>query len=1445
MMLSGEAGVAEMIEGRIVGLTFQGRIHGFHTDDLIVTIQGRDGATSRALLQMKRSIAPTVSNTAFVECVAAAWRDYSGTLFSPGSDRICIVYDIASAAKMEPLLAILEWARTSLSHEEFSKKVQTEQFSSKKKRDALAAIGTILSDIAPGPITSEVLFRFAQHLQLVAHDLSSAGSSESMRHVAHIRAIATAAIQTVDAAAVWARIETTCLKLNGAAATLTLDNLATNVDPSLVALFETYRAISELSDPATVSVRPELAELKRIVSAEFAKANVPGFVLSGFLPAVTISDGAFPMAQPDSANVVISRSLDHVYERIRSGRYADGLSDLAVLEQDLVALDQHQQGRWYFMRGACRWQLGERDAATKDLLKAYEICADDPRIAAGAIRAKTASGDGEGALSLATAVHARFPASVSVWVALAQAQLACGRVISEDSVPVGALDDADVLQILGQARHQAGRIEEAIDFTSRAADHADATLFHKTTALSFALEQATVDTFSATFRLLPDTIQNRLQRAVNRLSPRDVHFWNWQSAEALREGVVNLAYAYVLIGETEEVFTLAAEARSRNVWPVQALRAELIALQRTGRADDALKLGLETSSELPRDALVELGQIAANRGDALSLDRVRKQLDALGVVDRMLAETFRCFGLFVLANQGCLQDAAAQILNGPEFTTIAGLTACARLLLGSKHTERAGQLVARAQSLLTPDSPTSDRYQIGEVLYEAGRYSDAADILTSLATPGRISELHCRLMHCLIQADRRVEGKCLLDSFPVGWEADGDTRRIVMDFGQLCSDWPLVSRLCDLERAARPTNANVWILSILARSRTEKLDHGRDELMAQIPVKLDGDVKRVAQIAALEIRHGFAAQGMTRLYGLRRQHMESREVGSLYFMGCLTLAEHLPQLTEVCSSGGPGTTVTLEGPTGSFVISLDPEGTTGLPETNEFRGRTSSEAKLIAGKKAGEEIVIDTGWGEQRKFMIKSVEPVYRRLLEIAREGVTDALIPDAGVTAISIPEKDGKPDLSPFHHQLTKTKAAVSQTMGTYASLPCTLGWVATMLGRDPVEVVAGWERGSPAMRVDNGFARDRARALALLVTGGGGPFVIDSASLAELERMDASPALDQLDTLLFTPHSRDIILNYLEARRSDRSEGTMFDVNGQIAYVKNTDAERLAGIRRAERLVAIAASCCSAVPVFGPPDVDKWPNNLRDVLSVEEYEGLLLAAERRAILVSVDERYRMFAAVLGIDAIGLQPLMVAAVERGDLEPEVYAQACVTALERNRTFVSLRAPDLIAVFFQGASWARRAVDQLCIQLRASTTEIGSAITMVTELLRGVLEHMPCEVGAFKELALLLFRAISSNPAYPAGAMAGAMLVLRERGMVSKPLGNWLIGLAAEAATVPVPANNSGSWSVKVLYATAVPRLCADSTLADREVLPSDATTPSGGDVTLTRSREKAPCAAE
>jgi hypothetical protein len=84
----------------IVEVKLQGRIEGYATDDLIVTVKNRHNDETRKLLgQVKRTVDITAASRPFAEFIHAAWRDFHNSqIFNRRRDVIALITGSMSAA---------------------------------------------------------------------------------------------------------------------------------------------------------------------------------------------------------------------------------------------------------------------------------------------------------------------------------------------------------------------------------------------------------------------------------------------------------------------------------------------------------------------------------------------------------------------------------------------------------------------------------------------------------------------------------------------------------------------------------------------------------------------------------------------------------------------------------------------------------------------------------------------------------------------------------------------------------------------------------------------------------------------------------------------------------------------------------------------------------------------------------------------------------------------------------------------------------------------------------------------------------------------------------------------------------------------------------------------------------------------------------------------------
>lgn len=157
----------------IVEVKLQGKVDGFDTDDLIVTVESPSTNEKYRLLgQIKHSIEITANNSIFGEVIQAAWSDFNRQSFSSGKDAIALITGPISKTDSE-VAWLLNHARANANdHERFFNNVQLGLFSSKTKQQKLEAIKQQLKKANNGiELKDETFFRFLKNFYLLGYDL--------------------------------------------------------------------------------------------------------------------------------------------------------------------------------------------------------------------------------------------------------------------------------------------------------------------------------------------------------------------------------------------------------------------------------------------------------------------------------------------------------------------------------------------------------------------------------------------------------------------------------------------------------------------------------------------------------------------------------------------------------------------------------------------------------------------------------------------------------------------------------------------------------------------------------------------------------------------------------------------------------------------------------------------------------------------------------------------------------------------------------------------------------------------------------------------------------------------------------------------------------------------------------------------------------------------------
>ncbi|NHZ44619.1 PIN domain-containing protein [Massilia aquatica] len=1331
---------------RILRLQFQARVHGPHTDDLVCTVEGGNGLTSRVLMQMKRGLTPRKSDKAFEEAIGNAWLDFKSVDFVWLADRLVIVHDASSFHDMRGAHDVVRYAQLSTLASEWIEKLTAAGAGSVLKRNALAAIRESVDVYSDATVSDDELFQFARHVDFCNHDLDVEGTAEHLNYINLIRLAATQCGVSFDANHVWARLVSACTMLNATYGAVDFSNLALVIGGDLAIWFDAYR-----SQAGQTSLRfTAMSAMPASTGATHASTTAWAGIVGGASIANTGADQP-SNARSASVDKLISGQLDHINTFIKACKYVEAASSLQQIGQNLGALDNHQRARWYHMRGICRWHHDDDDErAADDFIKAAGLCDDDDKLAAARVRGFLLRRDIPAALTAGAEALERFPESLAVWAAVTNARLANKETVAVADIPREHLLQADAFQLVSFGMHARGLVGEARALGMEALKLGTSNFFTRNSTLSFLLEDIASNSLNLSFRMLEVKDKEDLRFVLATFEPRHQNLWSIEAPAILSDTLYRLAFGHLILGNFGEALAVVSEARIRGIDNSNIGRVEMEALAQLGRRDEALEVGQKVLESMSPGGLVAFGQIANFAQNVPAIERAIEVAGRLHSSEQSVTDALISLRWEALSRTDFTELAMTEVgaLDANSMTSISMLTTAARLLHKNHQEARAVVFSTRAEKLALVSTEPGEKYMVASLLSYMKLLKNAAALYEMILPAGQFSELHGELLYCYVRSGARAKALGLIRSFPEGWQDDDVARRLAIELGHAAGDWSLLSGVVDAQLRAEPTKAMSWLFKLMVEMRISQAH--MTQAISTLPPLLQGSIHDLAQLGSVELANGFKDEGMLRLYRMRRNNLNSAESAAAYISTHMLEANNLPLLNREFDTVEAGTTVTIVGSDGVVsTFTLDPDECNELPETEEFRLSTSPALKQLLGKRTGDQFVVEDVFGGRKTYTVASVGSAYRRLLELAKVSLNVSLEPSKNLRSITLDEdKDGVLQFDKLTDQLNKTAEAANGVLGLYESHHFTLGVTARMLGRDIVTLVRSWPAQKLALVVGEGSGEMRDIALELLRRSDAS-FVVDAATLTELAQIGSLSALALLPKVLVSTRTLDVLKGRLLRAESDHSSGIAGTENGRLVFHEITAKNHKQEIAFLTEFCESVERYCTVVPAYGLTTPPLQLSEVEFVVSDEEYAVLLVALEHQSTLLALDQRFRMMAEYCGLTGVWPQVFLMEQLSKGQMTQRDYSRASLQMFFRNRNFVSLRAQDLQVLVYQGGDWLDAGIRRFVKHIAQDTTDFNSAAYVTLDFLRLIIRSGGCQFGVVLELLERLVEGLLRHKSCP------------------------------------------------------------------------------------------------
>lgn len=213
--------------------------------------------------------------------------------------------------------------------------------------------------------------------------------------------------------------------------------------------------------------------------------------------------------------------------------------------------------------------------------------------------------------------------------------------------------------------------------------------------------------------------------------------------------------------------------------------------------------------------------------------------------------------------------------------------------------------------------------------------------------------------------------------------------------------------------------------------------------------------------------------------------------------------------------------------------------------------------------------------------------------------------------------------------------------------------------------------------------------------------------------------------------------------------SKGIAYLLEGRLAFREFTSTDREREIAFLQSILAAIEKHCIVSPAYGTKEFAALEDEVRPAVSAEEHAVLLLANEKQATLLSVDERLRSFAlGLFKIQGVWPQAFLAFAQDRGAISGQEYSLAIVKWFFGNRSFISVSSQDLAMMAYQGTNWLRYGLTVMCKQFSQPDTEFDSSVKVGLGFLQQ-LASGPCHFGPVVHLLEYLSEALHRHKDCP------------------------------------------------------------------------------------------------
>ena len=234
---------------RVARVSFQTRLHGWKTDDLLVECSTDEAESHKMAVQVKFGTNIRPGSGGFAKTVCGFWEDFHEERFSPARDAL-VVAAVPGNPHLVPLGKLAECARNSSDAEDFARRLDARGSVSSKVKECKRTIHSIVGENGSPGVTDEELWLFLKAIHVCYFDLATSTNQSEGDAKRLLENSATGSYPAGDADATWNELVGLAADGASGAQAISRDSLP----DAMLKRHETVRVsvLDELSDHSSV-----------------------------------------------------------------------------------------------------------------------------------------------------------------------------------------------------------------------------------------------------------------------------------------------------------------------------------------------------------------------------------------------------------------------------------------------------------------------------------------------------------------------------------------------------------------------------------------------------------------------------------------------------------------------------------------------------------------------------------------------------------------------------------------------------------------------------------------------------------------------------------------------------------------------------------------------------------------------------------------------------------------------------------------------------------------------------------------------------------------------------------------------------------------------------------------------------------------------------------------